>query len=274
MLVACVACTHEHARSLRWRSRVLKHRARVRVSFDSRRWLWGHFAVRCEGHQFDTCRVADIKARPRAGCRDSFSWGLVTKIERLRAIYIGGSSARGNRAYQCGIPFARKRYLIRLCRARWFFNITGLIRYLIFWLNAELRLQNMKVVRKGWQSRSVCRSLYTRNHRSQWDCVYIHARAPLTITIVAIFAICVSYRGLKRSFRFYRCAFCHYLRCINWRLIFSVCPDNAGILSPRTSGMSVSLCSRHHSYLPNYRRGISFMLYPHTHFVPWVFQVH
>jgi len=62
----------------------------------------------------------------------------------------------------------------------------------------------------------------------------LYPRSHSTITIVATFAICVSYRDLKRSFRFYRYAFCHYLRCINWRLIFSARSNNAGILSPRT----------------------------------------
>lgn len=43
--------------------------------------------------------------------------------------------------------------------------------------------------------------------------------------VVATLAICAS---LKRSFRFYRYVFCHYLRRINRRLIFSasVFPDN------------------------------------------------
>lgn len=49
--------------------------------------------------------------------------------------------------------------------------------------------------------------------------LYSRSHAVETITIVAAtLAICAS---LKRSFRFYRYVFCHYLRHINWRLIFS-----------------------------------------------------
>lgn len=52
---------------------------------------------------------------------------------------------------------------------------------------------------------------------------HVASRAIHDYDRVATFAICVNYRSLKRIvLRFYKYVFCHYLRRVKWRIIFSL----------------------------------------------------
>jgi len=114
-------------------------------------------------------------------------------------------------------------------------------------------------------------SVYAHSH--EWDRIYIRARTSLTIMMVVTFAICVSYRYLKRSFRFYWYAFGYYLWYI--KLAFNILRMFRKRYPCAAHQESISLCSQYHSYLSNYQPSI-FLYYVllTTRFVSRIFQVH
>lgn len=195
-LVACVACTHTHARSLR-RLRVSRgvvpcvRACELRLSAVAR----GPFCCPLgEVHRFDTCRVADIKACARAldaATRFHGDWSRKSRRDCARFT----SATRPHAEVGCGTNVGRARErmplppsipqrTVILHRPRTFTSY--LIKTRNF-LSTKCESKFKRVPACSTQSRN----------RRQRMRVYIRARAPPTIMIVAIF-VC-NLRKLSRS---------------------------------------------------------------------------